>query len=159
MPVYNYFTVDQNSHIIQDNATLVNAGPIINIEIGIPEALANYYQQKGIAIPQPVTGYALIDTGCTLTSVDDQTVQSLGLKPVGTASVGTAGGQSSINRYPAHVKFPGTNIEIDYNSVMSAKLDGQQFKGTPIIALVGRDILSACIFIYNGITGMYTFAN
>ena len=159
MPVYNYFTIDSQGIIIQDQTTLINAGPLINVEISIPNALATYNQQNSVPIPSAKSGYALIDTGCSFTSVDDSTVSSLGVKPVGLGKVGTAGGQRQVNLYPAHVKFPGTQIEIDYSSVLSADLNGQNFKGTPIIALIGRDILAQCVLVYNGITGMYTFAH
>lgn len=158
MPVHSYFTII-NGNITEEQTTLIRGGPIISVEISIPTALSNLFQTNKIPIPQPVTGFALIDTGCMLTSVDVATVNRLGLKPVGVEEdVYTAQGRGKTNRYPAHVKFPGTNIEIDYNAVLTADLSGQHFNNTPIIALIGRDILADCVFIYNGKTGMYTFA-
>lgn len=154
MPVYNYSTLNPQGGIIVDKQTLINKGPLIRVEISIPLALATYNQQNGIAIPSPKIGFALIDTGCSITSIDDATISSLGVNPVGVRPVGTASGGHDANLYPAHVKFPDTKIEIDYNSVLSAKLVGQG-----IIALIGRDILSECVLVYNGTTGMYTFAH
>lgn len=158
MPVYNYGLV-QGGQVIVDSKSLLAHGPLVNVEVSIPTVLANYYQQNGIRIPPPISGFALIDTGCTYTSVDDSTVRGLGLLPVGTVTGLTAGGQVVHNKYPAHVKFVGTNIEIEYNSVVSANLQGQTYNNQPIITLIGRDILAGCILIYNGLTGMYTFAH
>lgn len=157
MPVYNYFT-KRNNQIVDEQITLYTAGPIVEVEISIPNSLATFYTRINLPIPTPKTGFAIIDTGCKITSVDDGTIKGLGVSPVGVGTTNTAAGQVTQNIYPAHVKLPRTTIEIDYNSVFSSDLSKVIFNGQPIIALIGRDILAHCVFIYNGKSGMYTFA-
>ncbi len=80
--------------------------------------------------------------------VDETVIESLGVNPVSVAKVGTPGGSSSMNAYPAKLTFPGTGLpDLQFNSVLaSPHLKNQQ----NIIALIGRDILQYGSFNYNG---------
>lgn len=60
--------------------------------------------------------------------------------------------------YPAHFTFPATNIEIDFSSVVGSDLSGQIINGQQLIALIGRDVLSLGILIYNGSLGTFSFS-
>lgn len=158
MPIYNRFV-----NLLQGNQldpqALMMVGPILNVEISIPTALANLYSKTGISIPQPISGLAILDTGAYRTSVDNKTITSLGVQPVGLEPTLTPSGRKNQNTYPAHVKFPGTTIDLDFNEALGADLEEQKVNNQPIIALVGRDILSQCVFIYNGAMGTYTLAH
>jgi hypothetical protein len=82
--------------------------------------------------------------------------RSVGVHPIGVATSGTAAGQVNHSLYPAHFTFPAAKIEIDFASVVGVNLTGQEVAGKRIIALIGRDVLSMGIFVYNGHTGAYT---
>ncbi len=159
MPVYNYYSIKPDGSITEDPTLLRLAGPLLNVEISIPTALAQLYNQIKKPIPPPITGWALLDTGAYRTCVDNHTIQSLGVSAVGLEPTLTPAGKKDQNTYPAHFKFPGTNIDLDFGEVIGADLKGQTFNNQPIIALVGRDILSECVFIFNGKAGMYTLAH
>lgn len=159
MPVYNYYSINPAGNIITDPNTLRLAGPVISVEISIPTALAQRYSQINVPIPPPISGLAMLDTGAYRTSVDNETIQSLGVSAVGLEPTLTPSGKKDQNTYPAHFKFPGTSIDVDFNEALGADLKDQSFHGQPIIALVGRDILSACLFIYNGTDGMFTLTH
>lgn len=159
MPIYNYFSFKPDGNITIDSNLLRSAGPLVNVEISIPTALAQLFNQNKQPIPSPITGWAMLDTGAYRTSVDNTTIQSLGVSAVGRESTLTPSGHKDQNTYPAHFKFPGTTIDLDFNEALGADLKGQLFNEQPIIALVGRDILSACLFIYNGSSGMYTLTH
>lgn len=62
------------------------------------------------------------------------------------------------NLYPAHFMFPTTNIEIDFTSVVGVDLSGQIINSQQLIALIGRNVLSMGILVYNGTTGTFSFA-
>ena len=72
---------------------------------------------------------------------------------------GTITDDPTLLRLAGPFKFPGTSIDLDFGEVIGADLQGQVFNGQPIIALIGRDILSDCVFIFNGKSGMYTLAH
>lgn len=86
----------------------------------------------------------------------------LGLNPIGTIMSGTAAGQAKHNRYPARLEFPGEGIDRDFNSVTGVDLSGQTVHLTsgqiPIIALIGRDVMSDWIFTYNGVGGFISIS-
>src|SRR5437867_2014778 len=88
------------------------------------------------------------DTGASVSAVDAAVVRQLGIPPIGTINVGTAGGVQQQAQYPASFSFPGTGLPtINFNFVIGSNLTGQQ---PPIIALIGRDVLRHFVMIYNG---------
>jgi len=82
----------------------------------------------------------------------------LGVNPIGVTLMGTAGGPVQQSLYPAKFRFPGEAFEIEFSSVVGADLTGQHIAGQDIIALLGRDVLSKCVLIYNGPGGFFTLA-
>jgi hypothetical protein len=135
-------------------------GPIIQVQIEVPSALAARLQATGQPIPAPVDGIALIDTGATITSIDAASLTRLGINPVGIANVGTAGGPQRLSTYPVRFTFPGTPLPgFEIPSVIGVDLTGQTvLNQRPLIALIGRDILSMGVFVYNGSAGMFSLS-
>ncbi len=139
-------------------AVLATLGPILQVSVSIPQALAALYTRQQIPLPSPVTGTALIDTGASKSCVHGTIMRNLGVNPIGVITSLTAAGLALQNLYPAHFTFPATNIEIDFASVVGSDLAGQIINGQQLIALIGRDVLSLGIFIYNGSLGTFSFA-
>lgn len=132
-------------------------GPVVSVEIGIPSVLAQSFSTASQQIPQPQVVNALIDTGASATSVDQQILQSLGLQPVGQTTlatpshVGTSAGVYAVRlSFPQHPAIP---VVADPIHVISCTLANQG-----IGALLGRDFLSSAILVYNGPGGFYTLA-
>ncbi len=139
-------------------ARLMQHGPIIDVIISIPQPLVELYTKQNKTIPSPIAGIGLIDTGATRSCVHYSIMKQLDVNPIGVATSGTAAGQVTHSLYPAHFTFPAANINIDFSSVVGVNLTGQDIEGKPIIALIGRDVLSTGIFVYNGHTGAFTIA-
>ena len=83
---------------------------------------------------------------------------ALGVNPIGVVTIGSAAGQAPHNLFPAHFTFPSAGINIDFASVVGVDLAGQIINGQQLIALIGRDVLSMGIFVYNGPLGTFSFA-
>ena len=151
MPVFTKFwkhPANGNS----DQVQLTERGPVLQVEIAIPETLAKLYAEKNLPIPQPKTGFALIDTGASGTCVDAECLNSLQINPIGECPISTPSGTSVQTIHPCKISFPGTPIgTLEFNSVIATELKNQG-----IIALLGRDILQHFIIIYNGVEGMWT---
>lgn len=144
MPIYNLFFLDQNQRV--QPVAMATKGPRLAGEISVPQKLAEHLSQTGKPIPQPHTGDVLIDTGASRTSVDRSIVAALGLAPVGAAKVLTPSGQAPQMLYPARFSFPGTPLpSIEFSSVLGSDLQQQG-----IAALLGRDVLSSFLLVYNG---------
>lgn len=143
MPIYE---VRSSSDILK------SAGAILpNIEISLPQILVDELTKKGMPIPKPITGNALIDTGASASVVDLSVISSLQISPVGVATVLTTAGPVQQNLFPIRFVLPG--LVIDISAVLGADL-----RPFGIVSLIGRDILSLFLMIYHGRAGMITLA-
>jgi len=160
MPVYNqiFFQNTPNGAQIDPNV-LAKAGPVLAVEVSIPTALTEKLTKENKPIPQPKTGLALIDTGATHSCVDDGAISQLGVNPIGRTKIQGSAGAHEVNIFPAHFRFPAIpNFEIDFTATLGVDIQAQKVNGRPIIALLGRDVLLRCVFVYNGPLGIYTLA-
>lgn len=159
MPVYNSQAFENvpGGHRITP-VVLANNGPILDVSISIPQALADLYARQRTPLPSPITGIALIDTGATRSCVHGPIMRNLGVNPIGVVTSGTAAGPSPHNLFPAHFTFPAAGIDLDFSAVVGVDLTGQIINGQQLMALIGRDVLSRGIFVYNGPLGAFTFA-
>jgi len=92
------FRAQQNSA-----GVLAADGPRVPVEIRVPAKLEQLLGEQGQAIPQALNGLGLIDTGATISMIDAEVTQRLGLSPVGTASLATPGGQTTCAVYPVRI--------------------------------------------------------
>jgi len=146
MPVFNFF------HWTQETGyTLTETGPLVQVTIGLPPALEEYHAKKGLAIPQAVSGYALLDTGASASAVHEQIFFDLGVLPIDSIPTATPHGAGRSFVYPARVSFPGLLIT-DYrmDRLIGSDLKWQTIDGREIIMLLGRDLLRLFLLIYNG---------
>jgi hypothetical protein len=137
------------------------AGPCLPVQVEVPPALAAQLQQTGQVVPAPAAGFALIDTGASVSAVDAAVIQQLNVQPIGMVPVGTAGGPQQQATYPARFTFPGTPLPaIDFGSLLGANLAGQMVPGHqgPLIALLGRDLLQRFVLVYNGPGAMFSLS-
>jgi hypothetical protein len=101
-----------------------------------------------------------VDTGATMTCVDERTLTALGLQPVQTVTSGTAAGPKQQSVYFARVSFPILGWTIDL-PVAGVDLSGQEVMlvpPQPVMALLGRNLLSQCMLVWNGPGGFWSIA-
>jgi hypothetical protein len=163
MPTFNSFQFEQKPGSTETRPSakgLAAVGPIIQVQAEIPAALARMLQAASQPIPKPVEGFALVDTGASITSIDAPLLAQLGVNPVGTVNVGTAGGRRRQSTYPVRLTFPGTAFPgFEHPAVLGVDLAGQlALPERPLIALIGRDILRRCVLVYNGTAGMFSLS-
>ena len=158
MPIHNGLITDPSGSFSPDG--LIAVGAFFAIEVHVPPEIAEVLTQQGQPIPTPVSGFALIDTGATLTCVHERALLDLGLNPVGTVNSGTAHGQVQQSLYPARIVFPAQGWTVDIGSVAGVDLSGQVLNIAPspqrIIALIGRNFLKQCVLVWNGTNGSWT---
>lgn len=147
MPIHNrIYPIPPAGAIGQ--ATLQLSGPIVQAEVAIPSALEQTLRQTNQPVAAPARGMALIDTGAGISAVDDSVIRSLGVSPIGLTTVGTAGGSQQQNLYPARFILPELSLVVEFSMVLGSNLSGQG-----IHALIGRDVLSRMVLVYNGPIG------
>jgi len=156
MPIHNRFFRRPNQEHSPEG--LSSAGPLLQVQVMVPPALAALLGQSNQPIPAPGTGWALIDTGATRTCVDKAVLDELEVQATGAITTGTAAGPAQQLLYPAKLNFPGANFEIEFGSVIGVDLSGQSIAGQNVIVLLGRNVLSRCVLVYNGPGGIFTLA-
>jgi hypothetical protein len=151
MPILNGVVLQPPGNVLGP-AALQQNGPIIEVQVAIPSALEQLFVRQNQPVPPPVRGRALIDTGATMSSVDDTAIRSLGVSPVGLINTGTAGGPQLQSMYPARFML-GVGWTFEFSRVT-----GSNLTGTGLIALIGRDVLSRTVLVYNGTMGVFSLA-
>ena len=109
---------------------LTNGKPILEIKLAFADG------ERSIK--------ALIDTGASHTMISPEIVKKLGLNKRGQTGMNTPNGRSTTNEFKIHINSLDLNLN-DEVTVYSK----DNYNMTEAI-LIGRDILSKGIFVYNG---------
>lgn len=127
-------------------------GPVIDLGLWTGRVAAQALIARGRAVPGPQAVRALIDTGADRTAIHPAALQSVQSLPAGTARVRRPGTGTAFRRVDIHdvrLAFAGisasstaTWVDIDAVGVVPAN--------PSILALIGRDMLEHCQFIYDG---------
>ena len=68
MPIYNqHYMKPGQTH---NPAALAGVGPILQVEVNLPQPLISLLSSQNKPIPAPTPGFALIDTGASRTCID-----------------------------------------------------------------------------------------
>jgi len=133
---------------------LIQRGPILQVSISVGQAVATQILQAGGTLPAPATGLALIDTGASMTCVDDAAAAQLNLPVIDVVNIASASHASSqANIYPIQIEVIGAPIVVAADRAAGAALAAQG-----LLALIGRDVLQHCMLVYNGVTGSFSIA-
>ena len=135
-------------------------GPLLNVQLAVSAPRATALTEAQRPVPEPFAAKGLVDTGASCTSVDASVVTALGLSPVGEMrAVTPSTGADSIAIYQYDVSVAIFSSPDDAPLVIPAlpvaelPLLNQGFH-----VLIGRDILSRCVLVYNGSSELFTLA-
>jgi len=146
MPVFDFIQWTQ-----QTGGTLEKDGPIIQVEVSMPPALEEWFVQNKLPVAAPITGYALIDTGASISGIHEPVLNQLSIVPIDSIPVANTAGPGRAFVYPTRVSFPGLGVsDWPLSRVVGNQLNWQTSDGKNVIMLVGRDILKYFLMIYNG---------
>lgn len=155
MPIFNgTVTLDVKGKKFQPPQALQKIGPVAPVLIGCPEVVNKKLAKEGKEAIASVERIALVDTGCTTTSVDRQVIEKLGLPPISTTTLSHASGSTETTVHAARLLFPTMPGAPQWNGrVICCDLSGHPFR-----VLIGRDILAGMVLICNGPAGLFTLA-
>ena len=130
-------------------------GPVLKVSITVTPEHAEKLSHAEGKPPKAVEGFALIDTGASVTAVDEGVCEQLGVTPTGIVKLSHAVGTEERPCYPIQVFFPGTALPpLSNPQAVSCKLGGEQ----QTILLFGRDLLSQMRMVYHGPAGRIELA-
>lgn len=138
---------------VSPEEALVHDGPLIEVSIGVTGSVAEQWRNSGIGVPEPISGRALIDTGASITCVDEEVANTLGVPVREVVTMVSATEEIEKNVYPIQMDVAGSELTIDAPQAAGANLQEQG-----LVALVGRDVLSHTTLHYNGPAGEYTLS-
>ena len=134
---------------IPAQAVLTQRGPIVQVSVSVGQQIAAQVLQAGGTLPAPVSGLALIDTGASVTCVDQDAANQLQLPAIDVVQVASASHAAvDQNVYPIQVEVVGLPITVNAPRAIGAALAAQG-----ILVLLGRDVLQHCVLVYNGTAG------
>ena len=135
-------------------------GPLFDAFIRVSKSRFDVLQAAKQAIPPAQQIRALLDTGASASCLDISIINALGIPPTGTTSISTPSTGNTpydVNVYDVSILIPPTptslpSMPLIFNTVAVAGCELLQAQG--FHALIGRDILSVCMFHYNGPGGL-----
>lgn len=136
-------------------APFQQGAPLIRVAVGVSEPRANALQAAGQPIPGHQLCLGLVDTGASHTCVDPSILTALSLPPTGSTTVVTASSGSTphpCSQYDVSLVIMMNDQQMHLASltipVMELQIINQGFG-----VLVGRDVLSQALMVYNGKQG------
>jgi hypothetical protein len=134
-------------------------GPIVSAFVSVSMPRRTALTTAGQPVPNAVRITGLLDTGASGTCIDPAVLTALGLTPTGTTLVltpSTGATPVPAEQYDVSFVIPAPNGAPLFSQTLavtaSELLVAQGFH-----ALIGRDILSQCVFVYNG-SGFFTLS-
>jgi hypothetical protein len=137
------------------------SGPVVNAGVFVSEGRRQALLAANEQVPEMQVIRALIDTGASFTSIDPSVLAVLNLTPTGTIDIvtpSTGQGTHTADTYDVDFKVGAgpDDIPLSISNLRIASCD--LFLKQGIHALIGRDILKRCIFIYNGSESMFSLS-
>jgi hypothetical protein len=150
MPTFNIqlrgqgTTPDHKKIDVPPQAALQHQGPMVPVSVCLEQNAAKPILQKGGAV-LGAPGMALIDTGASLSAIDEDLANELKIPIIDQGKTDSATHRDHpCNLYPVQFTI-GNVITVQVPRAMGVKLRHRGY-----IAIIGRDILQGCILIYNG---------
>jgi hypothetical protein len=132
---------------------LDETGALLEITVGWSAKDAVTQHGLGLPIPSPRQAIALVDTGAEITCIDAELSRQLQLPLEGftPANLPAMGGLSINQLFSASLTFMHpSGKQRNYLRLREVTVMELGLEGMPFQALLGRDFLSRCRFVYDG---------
>lgn len=125
-------------------------GALLQVQIGVPAAMAQQLRAEGKPVPPPQTAIGMIDTGASISTVSDAIAAAAGLQSVGSVPISGVGGTAERPVMSAMVGLPEYGVSVDPIEIVAVSINAPGFE-----ILIGRDILQALELKYTGPHGIF----
>lgn len=133
-------------------------GPILDFLVGVSVPREDALRRHPLKIAQPVQVRGLIDTGASATCVDPDCLARLDITPTGRIPIHTPSTGSTphtTDQYDVSLILlhPDLHLQLQVLPVISSSLGLQGIQ-----ALIGRDVLAQCLFVFDGTARIFSLA-
>ena len=127
-------------------------GPVTHVTVSLAQSMVSQLAQQGIPVPPSISGHGLIDTGASVTCIDEAAARDAGFPIIDRARMSSASHEDYLcNVYPIQVAIDGLPMSIEIERGLGASLASQG-----LLILIGRDLLQHGTLVYSGFTGTLT---
>jgi len=130
--------------------TIGRDGPVMDLSVWMGRPIAHAMVAAGRPLPPTQTVRALIDTGSDLTAIHPLLLHPLSPVALGNVEVyrpGMDGGFYPATLHSVRVAFAGPGTGVKWVELMAVGL----VPASPgVLAIIGRDLLGHCRFLYDG---------
>ena len=125
-------------------------GPLVHVRLTIDRTLRRAYESAARALPAPIRGMALIDTGAVQSGIDEAAALELGLNPVGVSEMLTPTGErTKVGVFWGELAFETAEFQPLRQQFLGMKL-GYPVGESRVVAILGRDFLRDGRLSYDG---------
>ncbi len=132
---------------------LAARGPLVPVTLTLTEETSRAYAERGGNLPEPVSGFAMIDTGAERTCFDEASARKAGLPVTGSAPMTSA--THANHEVPV---FSGRIIVMGSFNIDVVRGLGPNLAAFGLVALIGRDLLKDALLTWNGPVGSIALA-
>ena len=128
--------------------------------VGVSAPRFNALKAAGRTPPPWQSVLALVDTGASCTCIDPSVIEALDLQPTGTVPIHTptTGGTPKVcNQYDVGLALLIAPQQVHVSAFTIAVVEAA-LSEQGIQALIGRDVLSKGMLVYNGVHGSLSLA-
>jgi hypothetical protein len=134
------------------NVKILTSGALVEVQLSPSQARRTALLRQKREVPPPVRVLFLIDTGASVSMVDESYMRTLQLDPTGATqfhSSSTNGVAQRAAMYDVHLVLGGVagvnTLRFDPLAMMATALINQPFEG-----ILGRDVLARLQLAWNG---------
>jgi hypothetical protein len=135
------------------------AGAVIDVLVGVDDGREQLLTKHQFPIPQALRIRAQLDTGSAVSLVDPRILKNLDLTPIGTTWIrtpSTGPAPHASNQYVVSILLGEKDTGMHYPSVLVIEA---VFGPEEVIqAVIGRDLLKKCTFLFDGGRNAFWFA-
>lgn len=140
--------------------SLSDDGPVIGVFVSVTASRRYVATRFKNTVPEPVRVRALIDTGAAYSCFDSSVFRRLNLAPTYEVTIltpGTGDVPQQLNQYEVDLEILSPEQQVIFRferlAAVEAPLVAQGIEG-----LIGRDILSRCLFIFDSAANTFSLA-
>jgi predicted aspartyl protease len=136
-------------------------GPVIDLSIWVGRVVAHALMAQGQAVAPAQSIRALIDTGADRTAIHPSALSLISSPPAGTIRVrrpGSTVASQWVNLHDLRLAFGSISTASSRRAWVVIEAAAVIPADPHVLALIGRDMLAHCKFIYDGTNGQLVLA-